>query len=91
MIAQCVKMCFDIYRKSCVMMMRQRIALVQLPPFGDYNTEPRPSGITLSHHRLNEHRQWFVESPIGLVLDKGIVLAVQERQRFREFAEPKNW
>jgi hypothetical protein len=55
-----------------------KVALVESPPYGNGKEELGFPGITVIHRRLADNREWFVVSPVGLLLDKGVVFDIRQ-------------
>lgn len=61
----------------------QQVALIEVPPYVEHvehSGTSRFTGITLLHARLANTREWFVECPIGLLLDKGVTVDFRNRE-----------
>ena len=52
----------------------QQVALIEMPPYGKDSNKSNLAGITLLQARLVSTREWFVESPFGLLLSKGVIV-----------------
>lgn len=53
---------------------REQVALVEVPPFGDTVQNVGEA----MYARLTNERQWFVQTPIEIVLEDGIVMAASK-------------
>lgn len=51
----------------------ERIALIEVPPYGEVQQHSR----ACRYGRLNDRREWFVQTPVELQLHEGIVTEVQ--------------
>ena len=60
----------------------QQVALVEAPPYGDDDEEFNISDLAPIHRHLANTREWFVASPLGLLLDKGVVSDVRQDKWF---------
>lgn len=54
----------------------ERIALIEVPPFG----EGLSGGSAALHGRLKDNREWFVQTPVQLQLQNGIVTATHTHE-----------
>lgn len=53
----------------------EQVALVEVPPFGDFiNLHGGPAAFG----RLSDGREWFVQTPVEIVLEDGIVVAASK-------------
>ena len=56
-----------------------RVALVEVPPFGDANA----IGVSLDAEyvcaRLSDEKEWFVESPMEIEMRRGVIAAIRGR------------
>jgi hypothetical protein len=53
-----------------------RLALVEIPPFAS-GEDGIVMGLECSHGTLSAEREWYVEKPVEIVLDAGVVRGVQ--------------
>lgn len=51
----------------------QQVCLVALPPYAPPGLDPVPTGTACARGRLNQDREWFVESPAEIELSNAIV------------------
>jgi hypothetical protein len=54
---------------------KERVALVEVPPFGDSIS---PNNGAAMHARLSSEREWFVQTPVQIILENGIVVAASK-------------
>jgi hypothetical protein len=54
-----------------------RVALVEVPPYGDFH----PNGTACHYGRLTEKRDWFVQTPIEVTLQDGVVVSALSMQQ----------
>jgi hypothetical protein len=54
----------------------QQIALIEIPPYGPLATHD--GGLVIGH--LTDRKEWFVSTPLEIVLDDGIVVQVRQDQ-----------
>jgi hypothetical protein len=52
----------------------QPVALIEVPPYGDFHASTNDAA---RHGRLKSDREWFVQTPVELRLQDGVVLAVK--------------
>jgi hypothetical protein len=64
----------------------KQVALIELPPYGDEIEAHDFKGITLTDKQLDNAREWFVESPVGLLIGEGVVFDVRQADWFAEKA-----
>jgi hypothetical protein len=58
----------------------QQVALIEVPPYVEDSGTSVLTGTTRLHARLANTREWFVECPIGLLLDEGVTVDVRNRE-----------
>ena len=56
--------------------LEEQVALVEVPPFDDAML---PAGGTARHARLTSDREWFVQTPVEIILEEGIVVAASNQ------------
>jgi hypothetical protein len=52
--------------------------LIEFPPYGNEVEASALNGITLTHKQLSDDREWFVESPVGLLIVEGVVFDIHQ-------------
>ncbi len=57
-----------------------RIALVEVPPYGDYSEGSDLPGPTFISGRLSEAKEWFVKTPLQVKLTDGVVSWQSEQE-----------
>ena len=55
-----------------------RLALVELPPYAARQQADRRKKPGVSYYRLSDRRDWFVGTPVVLLLDDGLVIGARE-------------
>jgi hypothetical protein len=58
-----------------------RLALVEIPPYGDSRDGPHLPGPMCISGRLSDMKQWFLKTPLQVKLIEGIVSGQSEQDR----------
>jgi hypothetical protein len=66
----CVQ-CQKLLPKYEALALTESVALIEVPPFDD----SKPTNAAVAHGRLAVDRDWFVQTPVEITLNDGIVLA----------------
>jgi hypothetical protein len=61
------------YEKMAMHLIGQQVAIVEVPPYGN----PASETSTCCHGRLADDHEWFVQTPVELRLENGIVKSVK--------------
>jgi len=62
----------------------EQVALVELPPYHRAVQAFHFGGIKVVHKHLDDAREWFVESPVGVLISEGFVFDIRQAQWFTE-------
>jgi hypothetical protein len=60
----------------------QKVALIESPPYGSDDEAFAWPGIVVIHKRLISTKEWFVESPVGLLVNDGMVFDIRQEHWF---------
>ena len=53
----------------------RQVALIEVPPYGERSIPSNPVGKSI-HGRLSDAREWFVQTPVEMVVENGVVKRV---------------